>query len=320
MIIIIFIVLLILDYKYFMYKREKEINSFPTVKTSFGEVSYIDINPDKNEVILFCTGGGVGFDSVLAFKWLTHTDYRVICINRHGYYKLPIAEDFKTHVEIYHEVLEALGIKEVFIFGVSMGGVSALMYALKYGAKKLLLWSAVTKSYVTNSEATNSTIGKLVMGSNMKDIISYFIMKSAQFMPITTITEFFCASVIMNKTEIKKQAKKLMQCKETKLEFMCFIKSMTPMSHIYNGMMKEVEMTQNLELDLTKLKTPCLAIHSVLDKDVSIEHLNYLEKNVPNIKAIRTECMGHYIWWGNKSSEVKEASMEFLSKKLEMDI
>lgn len=315
-IIVLFIIIVVVfvDYKFFINRRKNEINSFHTVETSFGEVSYIDINSNKKEVILFCTGGGVGFDSPLSFEWLKNTDFRIICVNRPGYCKLPLEDSFEKHIDIYHQVLDSLDIKEVYVFGISMGGVSALLYTQKYGAKKLLLWSAITNRYLPNPESTNSILGKLVMKNSIKDIVSYLLMRSVQIMPITTSVEFFFASTNVSKSLLKSQVVLMMKNKETKMEFQNFVKTMSPMSYMYNGMMKEVEMAQYLNIDLSKIETPCFAIHSSLDKDVPISHLEYLEKNLSNIKTIRTQGMGHYVWWGDKSDIIKNESISFLAK------
>ncbi len=284
------------------------------VKTSFGDISYIDINSNKQEVILFCTGGGVGLDSVNAFKWLKTSDFRVICINRPGYNKLNIANDFETHADIFYEVLIGLNINTelINVFGVSMGGASAISYTRKYGAKKLLLWSAITTSYLPNEEAVNSALGKLVMNSQMKDIISYFLMYAAKLMPSTTFVEFVYQSADISKEDLKKYANTMMKNKDLKAEFLAFVKSMTPMSYIYPGMMKEIEMAKEFNGHLSEIKTPCYAIHSILDKDVPIAHLDYLAKLLPYAKTVRVKCLGHYVWWGPESEEVINNSLSFL--------
>ncbi|ONI48095.1 hypothetical protein AN643_03370 [Candidatus Epulonipiscioides saccharophilum] len=69
------VLLIIFSYHTFIISRKNELDSLLTVKTSFGDISYIDINSNKQEVILFCTGGGVGLDSVKAFKWLKTSDF-----------------------------------------------------------------------------------------------------------------------------------------------------------------------------------------------------------------------------------------------------
>ncbi len=314
-IILILIILLFIDYKIFINKRIKTFNNINKINTTYGDVSYVDINPEKENVILFCTGGGVGIDSVYSFKWLSNLDYRIICINRPGYNGLPLANSFDTHVEIYNEVLTKLNIHEVTVFGVSMGGIAALKYTEKYKVNKLLLYSAITTNYTPNEDSTNSFLGKLVMKSNLKDVISYLIYKSVKLMPITTATEFFVASAKINKKELKKEAKVLLKNKENKKDFINFAESMTPMSAIYEGMMREVELSNNVNIDFNKINIPTLAIHSVLDKDVPITHLDHLESNLTNIKTLRVNCIGHYIWWGQGYKEVLEKSKNFLNNK-----
>ena len=115
--------------------------------TRYGRVQYMDIGPENGDVILFSTGGGTSFKMALAFEWLCNEGYRIISVNRPGYHDLPLSvvSSMEEHADIYHEVIKSLGMEEkINVFGVSMGGLSALYYASKYPTRSLVLWSSIT--------------------------------------------------------------------------------------------------------------------------------------------------------------------------------
>lgn len=70
--------------------EKRKFDSYKTAKTSFGEIRYMDVGNKDGDVILFSTGGGAGFNSVLVFNWLINNGYRLISVNRPGYYNLSL--------------------------------------------------------------------------------------------------------------------------------------------------------------------------------------------------------------------------------------
>lgn len=140
------------------------MNRYEVVETKFGNIRYCEIGPRDGETILFSTGEGAGYNSVYAFNWLAQAGYRVISINRPGYFDLPTdcVKALEGHADIYHEVMTALKCtKDVTVFGITMGGLSALYYTKKYPTKSLILWSAVTGPYRINKDSANSPLGTL---------------------------------------------------------------------------------------------------------------------------------------------------------------
>jgi hypothetical protein len=52
----------------------------------------------------------------------------------------------------------------------------------------------------------------------------------------------------------------------------------------YDGMIDDVEKAKRLiEIDWASLVCPVLAVHSTIDKDVTIDHAERLERDVPGI-------------------------------------
>ncbi|ONI48094.1 hypothetical protein AN643_03365 [Candidatus Epulonipiscioides saccharophilum] len=71
-------------------------------------------------------------------------------------------------------------------------------------------------------------------------------------------------------------------------------------------------MSKEFNGHLSEIRIPCYAIHSILDKDIPIAHLDYLSELLPYAQTMRVKRLGHYVWWGPKSEEVINSSLSFL--------
>lgn|GEM_PF-3444572 len=317
-IVIVFIILLVgIDYTHFIRERNNVREGFLVASTHFGKVEYLDIGPKEGPVILFSTGGGAGIDAVTAFDWLVERGYRIISINRPGYYNLPVdvANSIKEHAKIYYEVIQSLDISEVNVLGVSMGGLSSLYYAQSYPVKSMVLWSAVTKEYRPNQKAINSLLGRLVMTDKGKNLISWMMLRSAQIFPRATIGSFLKTEADLDKRQTNLLINSIVNDEYEKRQLLQFVKSMTPMGALHAGMMDEIEksaLPQSINWD--KINMPVLAIHSTIDKDVGYEHFESLKNNLVNGTFISVEAGGHFIWWGPKGREVIRNTLEFFDK------
>ncbi len=295
-------------------------NDCRVASTRYGNIRYVDIGCANGEVILFSTGGGAGYKSVRAFDWLADEGLRLVSVNRPGYFDLPVdvVDGFEGHADIYNAVLTKLGIERVHVFGVSMGGLSALYYAKKYPVKSMVLWSAVTGPYVVNEEAANSMLGKLVLSVRGKKIVSWMLRTSARLFPKTTIKTFLKTEADLKRKEIKQIAKHTVQHPDRWREFLIFVESMTPMDQLYNGMIDEVKKaTRLIETNWTTLACPVLAVHSTVDTDVTIDHAERLEQEVPDITMMYVRAGGHFVWWGEEGDDVRQASLHFFRTRTE---
>lgn len=284
--------------------------------TKYGDVKYTDLGPSDGNVVLFSTGGGTSFNLVQAFKWISLEGFRIISINRPGYHDLVLnaASSIEEHADIYHSVIEYLEIEgPINVFGISMGGLSALYYAAKYPTKSLVLWSAITGKYRVNKASTNSLLGKLVLNRYGKKLISWMLKVSARQFPRMTMDVFLKTEADLNEKERRKIVEEMMLDDQSKEEFTLFIESMLPMDSMYEGMIDEVKKAEQLgPVDWSTIKCPTYVFHSTVDKDVAIEHPRRLEETLSNIKMNYVKAGGHFIWWGEEGKAVKQNTLCFL--------
>lgn len=306
-----------IDYRGFIKDRKKAYEKFLTVDTPYGKVEYLDLGSKDGPVILFSTGGGAGIDCVFAVDWMTQKGYRIISVNRPGYYNLPVdvVDSIEGHAKIYHEVIKALGIKEVNVFGISMGGLSSLYYAQSYPVKSMVLWAALTGEYHPNQEAINTPLGRLVMTDKAKNIISWMMLRSAQIFPKATVSSFLKTEADLSPKEIKQLTDSIVKDKDAMTRLVQFVKSLTPMSELFEGMMDEVKKSALPQsINWNNIDMPVLAVYSTIDKDVGYDHFKRLKDNLVNGEFMSLKGAGHFVWWGPKGKEVIRKTVEFFDE------
>jgi pimeloyl-ACP methyl ester carboxylesterase len=316
---ILIVLLCIFDYFRYTKKRKKVEESFLIMPTKYGDVEYIDLGPKDAPVILFATGGGAGIDSVYALDWLLDIGFRVLSINRPGYYNLPLdaINEISEQADIYHAVVEKLGITSVHVFGVSMGGALSLHYAQKYPTDSLVLWSAVTGTYHPNPESMESPLGRVLLSPAGKNLISWMMGRSIRLAFRETVTTFLQAEAELPRGELKKIADQMATDPQVQKSTIDFVESTTPMGKLYDGMMWEVEQTaKEWTPDWESITCPALVIASLVDKDVAFDdHYTPAVENLPNVEGMTVTAGGHFIWWGDEGKTVIERTRQFLLER-----
>ena len=90
------------------------------------------------------------------------------------------------------------------------------------------------------------------------------------------------------------------------------------MDQLYDGMIDEVKKASRIiQTDWTTIACPVLAVHSTIDMDVTIDHAERLEQNIPNITMMYVRAGGHFVWWGEEGDKVRQASLDFFRSSIE---
>ena len=120
------------------------------VKTAQGLIEYSTAG--KGLPVLFIHGAGGGHDMGRLFARRIGDDFYWICPSRFGYLRTPIPEDasFESQADTYAALLDYLHIEKAAIIGSSIGGPSALLFALRHPNRcaALVLPSAISKTMV----------------------------------------------------------------------------------------------------------------------------------------------------------------------------
>ncbi len=305
------------DFLRFLFHRKKVAHSFSEASTKFGLIQYLDIGPKDAPAILFSTGGGAGIDSVYMLDWLVRSGYRLIAVNRPGYYNLPAnaVSSIRGHADIYKAVIDFLDIKEVNVFGVSIGALSSLYYAQSYSVKSMVLWSPVTGQYRPKKEALDTAFAKLFLSPKMQDFISWLLRRTMDFFPRIILVNLVHAEAEMEKKAIKTVVASILNDPQEKKRAIQFIHSLAPMSKIYPGMMDELKKSAKEQtIDWNKIDLPVLTYASTIDKDVTQDHFSRLTENLINGECRLVKGGGHFVWWGPEGKEVQSETLKFFNQ------
>jgi hypothetical protein len=128
--------------------RDRILEASQVVKTAQGRIEYSTAG--RGLPVLYIHGAGGGHDMGLLFARRIGDDFHWICPSRFGYLRTPIPQDasFESQADTYAALLDYLHIEKAAIIGLSAGGPSALLFALRYPNRcaALVLQSAISKT------------------------------------------------------------------------------------------------------------------------------------------------------------------------------
>jgi pimeloyl-ACP methyl ester carboxylesterase len=113
-----------------------ENSNVKVLTTSCGPVEYLDSG--NGEVVLSLHGAMGGYDqSQILACTIGEANYRYLSLSRPGYLGTPLTagETPEEQADLYAEVIDLLGIRQVVVFAISGGGPSAIHFALRHPDK-----------------------------------------------------------------------------------------------------------------------------------------------------------------------------------------
>jgi 2-hydroxy-6-oxonona-2,4-dienedioate hydrolase len=116
--------------------RHRVATGSQVIATSCGPIEYAEAGSGSE--VLFIHGAGGGFDQGLTLGApLAARGYRIIAMSRFGYLRTPAPShpSIALQADAHACLLNALGVKNAAIIGVSAGAPSALEFALRYPAR-----------------------------------------------------------------------------------------------------------------------------------------------------------------------------------------
>lgn len=255
--------------------------------------------------ILFIHGGHSNSEDTLPQRGLNKIEFQLITPSRPGYGKTPLNNHKtpKDAADLFVALLDELKIKEIIVYAISAGGLTALTLAALYPnrVKKLLLVSAVTKKWLNENEKTYR-LAKFLFHPKIEWVTWGMIHLFSRLFP-GLITKNFFPEFSM-KTDVVITKNEQIELSDTLQKY-----------RSKDGFVNDI--TQNINISVLKsIKCPALIIHSKYDASVSVEHAEHAHQEIKNSgKHILENKWGHMIWIGSDYQETLRLILEFINEK-----
>ena len=278
--------------------RDRVLKDSQVVKTAHGPIEYSTAG--EGLPVLYIHGAGGGHDMGQLFARQMGDGFLWICPSRFGYLRTPIPADasFESQADAYAGLLDYLNIEKAVIIGLSVGGPSALLFALRHPKRcsALVLHSAISKTMTKRpiSDWFYNTIFS-------SDFIFWFLSNCFKN---TLFKKFGVAPVVL---------KSLTQNERRWAEEALHI--FHPASKRHPGIRNDQKATiSDKQYDLDRIDLPTLILHALDDILVGYEFAEYAHAHIPDSELITFSSGGHMLL--GRHDQYREAIVRFLKKHL----
>ena len=267
------------------------------IHTAYGLIQYAESGAGAPMLIVHGAGGG--YDQGEYFAKLIGGNYRWIAPSRFGFLGSPVPEGANSalQADVYASLLDALGIDRVGVVGVSMGGPSSLLFALRYPQR--------TKSLALVSAASHVIPSRPAI---IAAIFSIFLNDLVFWSMVRLIPEGLLAALGVP-MKVQKQLSP-----EEAAQLNVFLASIMPMGARRRGQLLEQHMSEYDAEQIRNIQAPTFVMHAHDDTLISFEHGEFSARNIPGAQLIPMEKGGHLALMMNMNDEAREKLLAFLEQ------
>jgi pimeloyl-ACP methyl ester carboxylesterase len=248
--------------------------------TACGPIEYASVG--DGPPVLLVHGIGGGYDQGLrATKLAQENPFRLISVSRFGYLRTPLPHNASPEAQAgaHAALLDALGIERAAIVGISAGGPSSLLFALRYPERCAAL---VTVSAVSGRLVPQLTSGERTLLALLNRDLSLWLLN--------TLAE----SAVLSAYGITPKFRAGLADAPEKMEVIREIVFPEPMSKRRAGFDNDMALFPRLpRYPLEKIQAPTLALHGTADTVVPPSHGEFIANTVPGARLVRIEGGGH---------------------------
>jgi pimeloyl-ACP methyl ester carboxylesterase len=267
-------------------------------KTDEGIIEYSTAG--KGSPVFFIHGAGGGHDMGRLIARRIGDDFFWICPSRFGYLRTPIPQNasFEAQADAYAALLDHLHIEKAAIIGLSIGGPSALLFALRHPDRcaALVLMSAISKT--TPKRPLSDWFYNTLFSFN------FFYWAVSHTAKNTLIKKFGVDPAILKSLtqEEKKWADAVLDI-------------FHPASKRYPGIRNDQKVSiSDKQYELDGIALPTLILHALDDRLVDYDFAKYAHAHIPNSKLVAFPSGGHLLLGQDK--QYRKAVIGFLKEHL----
>ena len=270
------------------------------IETKQGHVEYASIG--AGIPILFVHGGHSNCYETLCHKGFDLERFQLITPSRPGYGKTAL-DNHKTPrqtAELFVELLNALGLEKVIVYGISAGGLTAVELASRYPHRvsKLILASAVSKKWLDEKDKIYK-MAQIMFNPKIEPFTWGMVRFFSTLFPRMIANSFF--------TQFSTRPIHKLHSDDVK-EWVETLKKYRSGQGFLNDIDQDIE-----EGVIDKIECPTLIIHSQNDKAVSIDHPEHANRLITTstLEKLDNEW-GHLFWIGKDSQKAIEIVIKFI--------
>lgn len=294
------------------------LNSASSIaETSAGNVEFLQ-EGDGPAVLVFHGAPG-GYDqAMLLGSSLAEQGYQIIAPSRPGYLRTPLTTGLtpEKQADAMAALLDALGIDNVAVMGVSLGTPAAIEFCLRYPKRAwaLVLISAVTKKSPPGGPA-GPPFAQLLNERLTGDVGSWFLVRTASADPSTALGWCFDLAQTGDAALRMKWIQSVLGNSGQLPWFQDLASTAAPIGPRESGLKNDLLQLKGLpDFPFEKLTLPALLVHGTDDSFVPIAEIEAVTKRIPNAELLAVPGTGHIPQLGPKSSPLPGKIQEFLGR------
>jgi 2-hydroxy-6-oxonona-2,4-dienedioate hydrolase len=288
---------------YRRYRRDMSLayrrisNGGKTIETACGPIQYAEFG--EGTPLLIVHGAGGGYDQGAYFARLIGGDFHWVAPSRFGFLgsPVPVGADSAQQADAYACLLDVLGIDRVGVVGVSMGGPSSLLFALRHPQR--------TTSLVLISAASHAIPPRpTILATLFRLFLNDFV-----FWSMVNASPQGLLAALGVPLEVQKQL-----TPEEVVQLNTFLESMEPMAARQKGQNLEQHMSEYDVQQIRDIQAPTLVLHARDDTLVAFEQAEFTANHVPEAQLIPMEKGGHLALMLNMNAGAREKTRKFLQQ------
>lgn len=276
------------------------------MKTSCGPIEYVRVGEGFPVLVTHGTFGG--FDQALVSSdTLAGEGFQVIAVSRFGYLRSPVPQNpnLDRQVEAYACLLDALGIQETAVLGISGGANSAIRFAARYPERTAAL---ILQSPAAPGKVPVAPVPKAAIDIMRSDFVYWAMLTYMR--PIIQQFVGVPRSYILTP--------------ETEVELMRVLDTTLPSSTRMGGMDADFyamppsefpeEISETNPYSVHKIQASTLVINALDDPLAVPENVRGMAEKIPNARLVVVKDGGHLLL--GHSAEVNAEVVHFLRSEV----
>lgn len=267
------------------------------IETACGPIQYAEFG--EGPPMLLVHGAGGGYDQGIYFARFIGGHYRWLAPSRFGFLGSPVpaGADSASQADAYACLLDALGIAQVGVVGVSMGGPSALLFAQRYPQRT---HSLTLISAASHAMPPRPPILSTVFTIFLNDFVFWSMVRLSPEGLLAALGVPMAVQQQLSPPEVA--------------ELHAFLRSIEPMGARRAGQLLEQHMSEYDAEQLHQIQAPTLVLHAPDDSLVAFEQGEFAANQIPGAQLIPMQKGGHLALMMDMNADARAQLGAFLAQ------